>query len=94
MSIAPGQIVTQDRDLYRVDGYLMDPDAIPADIPALILEMKYHSEVRNEKPLCLLTYSDGWLQCTPGTEEYDNRDEVTRFGVRRPECRERLGEPL
>jgi hypothetical protein len=31
MSIAPGRIVTQDRDRYRVDGYLMDPPAIPAD---------------------------------------------------------------
>jgi len=31
MSIAPGRIVTQDRDRYRVDGYLMDGSAIPAD---------------------------------------------------------------
>ena len=29
MSIAPGKIITQERDRYRVDGYLMDPDAIP-----------------------------------------------------------------
>lgn len=26
-----GRIVTQDRDFYRVDGYLMDPTAIPPD---------------------------------------------------------------
>ena len=39
--IAPGKIVTQDRDLYRVDGYLMDPDAIPADTSVPFeLEMK------------------------------------------------------
>ena len=25
-------ITTQDRDLYRVDGYLMKPEAIPPDI--------------------------------------------------------------
>jgi hypothetical protein len=31
MSIAPGQIVTQQRDRYRVDGYLMNPTAIPED---------------------------------------------------------------
>ncbi len=31
MSIAPGKIVTQDRDLYRVDGYLMSPAGIPPD---------------------------------------------------------------
>ena len=31
MSIAPGKIVTQDRDLYRVDGYLMDGTTIPPD---------------------------------------------------------------
>ena len=31
MSIAPGKIVTQKRDLYRVDGYLMNPGAIPED---------------------------------------------------------------
>ncbi|MDG2271699.1 MAG: hypothetical protein P8L39_05315 [Halioglobus sp.] len=31
MTIAPGRIVTQARDLYRVDGYLMAPDAIPED---------------------------------------------------------------
>ena len=29
--IAPGKIVTQDRDLYRVDGYLVAPEVIPAD---------------------------------------------------------------
>ena len=29
--IAPGKIVTQDRDLYRVDGYLVAPEAIPAE---------------------------------------------------------------
>ena len=27
--IAPGQIVTQERDLYRVDGWLVAPEAIP-----------------------------------------------------------------
>jgi hypothetical protein len=31
MSIAPGKIVTQARDLYRVDGYLMSPTSIPED---------------------------------------------------------------
>lgn len=31
MTIAPGKIVTQDRDLYRVDGFLMDGTAIPPD---------------------------------------------------------------
>ena len=31
MSIAPGQIVTQERDRYRVDGFLMDGSQIPAD---------------------------------------------------------------
>ena len=30
--IAPGKIVTQDAAPYRVDGYLMDPDAIPEDV--------------------------------------------------------------
>jgi hypothetical protein len=41
MTIAPGRIVTQDRDLYRVDGYLMDPDGIPADTSVPFeLEMK------------------------------------------------------
>ena len=41
MSIAPGKIVTQNRDLYRVDGYLMDPGAIPADTNVPFeLEMK------------------------------------------------------
>ena len=29
-AIAPGHIVTQERDLYRVDGYLVDPGTIPA----------------------------------------------------------------
>jgi len=33
MSIAPGKIVTQARDLYRVDGYLMDPTQIPPETP-------------------------------------------------------------
>jgi hypothetical protein len=35
MTIAPGKIVTQDADLYRVDGYLMAPGAIPpeTDVP-------------------------------------------------------------
>ena len=32
MTVAPGRIVTQERDRYRVDGYLMNPTAIPADI--------------------------------------------------------------
>ena len=41
MSIAPGKIVTQDAALYRVDGYLMDPDAIPEDTSVPFeLEMK------------------------------------------------------
>ena len=41
MSIAPGKIVTQDRDLNRVDGWLMDPGAIPADTNVPFeLEMK------------------------------------------------------
>ena len=41
MTIAPGRIVTQDRDRYRVDGYLMDPAAIPADTSVPFeLEMK------------------------------------------------------
>ena len=41
MSIAPGKIVTQQRDLYRVDGYLMDPDNIPEDTSVPFeLEMK------------------------------------------------------
>ena len=31
MTSAPGRIVTQDRDRYRVDGYLMDPTAIPPE---------------------------------------------------------------
>ena len=31
MTVAPGRIVTQDRDLYRVDGYLMAPESIPPD---------------------------------------------------------------
>ena len=41
MTMGPGKIVTQDRDLYRVDGWLMDPGAIPpdSDVP-LELEMK------------------------------------------------------
>ena len=41
MSIAPGKIVTQEAPLYRVDGWLMDPDAIPpeTDVP-FELEMK------------------------------------------------------
>ena len=29
--IAPGKIVTQDRDLYRVDGYLVAPEAVSAE---------------------------------------------------------------
>ena len=41
MSIAPGRIVTQKRDLYRVDGYLMDRDSIPEDTSVPFeLEMK------------------------------------------------------
>lgn len=41
MTIAPGKIVTQNRDLYRVDGYLMDPGAIPPDTNVPFeLEMK------------------------------------------------------
>ena len=41
MSIAPGKIVTQEAPLYRVDGWLMDTDAIPpeTDVP-FELEMK------------------------------------------------------
>ena len=31
MTIAPGRIVTQERDRYRVDGYLMAPETIPPD---------------------------------------------------------------
>ena len=39
--IAPGKIVTQDRDLYRVDGFLMDGTAIPPDTDVPFeLEMK------------------------------------------------------
>ena len=30
-TIAPGKIVTQERDRYRVDGFLMDGSQIPAD---------------------------------------------------------------
>ncbi len=38
---APGKIVTQDAALYRVDGYLMDPDAIPTNTSVPFeLEMK------------------------------------------------------
>jgi len=44
MTIAPGRIVTQERDRYRVDGYLMDPDTIPEDTSVPFeLEMKCFS---------------------------------------------------
>jgi hypothetical protein len=31
MTTEPGKIVTQDAPLYQVDGWLMDPDAIPPE---------------------------------------------------------------
>ena len=76
MSIAPGKIITQERDRYRVDGYLMDPDAIPADISVPFeLEMQCFDLLSwHQLPGKCLDYGDGWLQCVPGTQEYDNRD--------------------
>jgi hypothetical protein len=32
MTATPGRIVTQERDFYRVDGYLMDTTQIPPDV--------------------------------------------------------------
>ena len=58
----------------------MDPGAIPpeTDVPFQELEMKCFSlqswHQLPEKPICCVSYSSGWLQCVPGTEDYDNRD--------------------
>ena len=79
MTIAPGKIVTQDRDLYRVDGYLTNPEAIPADTAVPFeLEMQCFSlsswhQLLGKSDYCI-DYDEGWLRCVPGTEEYNNRD--------------------
>ena len=81
MSIAPGQIVTQNRDSYRVDGYLMSPASIPPDTAVPFeLEMQCFELQRwydlAESIPCVecIDYGEGWLMCVPGTGEYDNRD--------------------
>ena len=75
MSIAPGKIVTQQRDLYRVDGYLMDTAAIPSDTAVPFeLEMEcfrlppwYELPAANAPGLCESQTPGGWicgdLQC-------------------------------
>ena len=82
MTIAPGKIVTQDAALYRVDGWLMDPEAIPpeSDVP-LELEMKCFQLQRwydlPESPPCddkCDNYDNSGLTCVPGAGDYDNAD--------------------
>ena len=76
-----GRIVTQNRDLYRVDGYLMAPDSIPPDtsvpfeLEMQCFELKRWYDLPESLP-CVecIDYDEGWLMCVPGTEEYDNRD--------------------
>ena len=80
MTIAPGRIVTQDRDRYRVDGYLMHPEAIPADTAVPFeLEMQCFSlpNWQNfwESYCCECDdYESSALTCAPGTGDYDNAD--------------------
>ncbi len=78
MTIAPGQIVTQDRDEYQVDGFLMYPDLIPPEsqvpfeIEMQCFEISDWYQLPG-KPNCI-DYDEGWLMCVPGTDEYNNRD--------------------
>ena len=80
MTIAPGRIVTQERDSYRVDGYLMDPGAIPADTSVPFeLEMKCFSTpawhgLKKVPPCKCPEYENGAWTCTPGTGDYNNAD--------------------
>ena len=83
MTIAPGRIVTQDRDRYRVDGYLMDPAAIPADTSVPFeLEMKcfelpawYELSTADlicvERPTTPGGYYCGEIECGPDATTWD-----------------------
>lgn len=78
MTIAPGRIVTQERDRYRVDGYLMAPEAIPPDTEVPFeLEMQcyklpaWYGLYPND---CCPSYENNSLTCQPGTGDYDNAD--------------------
>ena len=79
MTIAPGRIVTQTRDLYRVDGYLVDPLAIPPDtLVPFELEMKCYEQPvwhRLKKVAnCCDDYSNSGYGCVPGTGDYNQSD--------------------
>ena len=66
MSIAPGKIVTQNRDLYRVDGWLMDPGAIPADTNVPFeLEMKCYQPTAWQETV----HQNVWGTCSICTRE-------------------------
>ena len=79
-----GRIVTQDRDLYRVDGYLMDIDCIPSDtLVPFELEMKcfelpvWHDLSTINAPLkdCTSTTPGGWycgvIDCDPDNSTWN-----------------------
>ena len=79
MTIAPGRIVTQERDRYRVDGYLMAPETIPPDtLVPFELEMQCYELQRwyalPKSPPCCTNYNNSGLACVPGTGDYNNAD--------------------
>ena len=81
MTIAPGHIVTQERELYRVDGYLVDPGAIPPEtLVPFELEMQCYKQPAwhhlKKVPPCLDCddYQNGGWGCVPGTGDYNNAD--------------------
>ena len=81
MTIAPGHIVTQERELYRVDGYLVDPGAIPAEtLVPFELEMQCYKQPDwhhlKKVPPCLDCddYQNSGWGCVPGTGDYNNAD--------------------
>ena len=71
MTMAPGRIVTQERDRYRVDGYLMDTTAIPPETAVPFeLEMKcykltawYDLPAANAPNLCKKDKTPGGWNC-------------------------------
>ena len=81
MTVAPGRIVTQDRDLYRVDGYLMAPESIPPDtsvpfeLEMQCFELKRWYALPESIPCDICNnYDNSSLTCVPGTGDYDNAD--------------------
>ena len=70
MSIAPGKIVTQDRDLYRVDGWLMTPELIPPDTNVPFeLEMKCYKPRDWQTTLHQDAAGSCWVFDREGAEE-------------------------